>query len=295
MIRPYPYGDRVLVSAHRGYVRGGFENTMTGFRLGIACGADMLETDVRRSRDGALILMHDADCGRTTDGHGAVKDLAMEEIRRLNAVVHADPSALPPSLLKKAGVFSAAGEPLPPEPPPLLAELLDLAEEHPHILLNIELKDYTFEQGEEWALAAARETAELILKRGLAERTWINSFEGRLLAYVYHRYGSAFRYHGFYPWFILGEMDTDPETFIDVACMQHHYQAADGTVQKYEDPLCPREWFDHLRARGIMPLLAPSLLELPKYDLGIAWGSRIVTPDDPAAMIAHLRDRGLRD
>ena len=88
-------------------------------------------------------------------------------------------------------------------------------------------------------------------------------------------------------------MTIDPESFIDVACMQHREQLADGTIVKCEEALCPREWFDYLLAKGIMPLMAPSLQEYPKYDLAFSWGSRMVNPDDPYSMLEHLRKQGL--
>jgi hypothetical protein len=88
-------------------------------------------------------------------------------------------------------------------------------------------------------------------------------------------------------------MDTDPESFIDVACMQHRYQTTDGETVKYEEPLCPKEWFDYLLAKRIMPLMAPSLQAYPKYDLAFSWGSRLVNPDDPYTMLDHLRSKGM--
>jgi hypothetical protein len=90
-------------------------------------------------------------------------------------------------------------------------------------------------------------------------------------------------------------MEIDPESFIDVACMQHRYQLEDGSIHKFEDPLCPQEWFDYLLERGIMPLLAPSLQEYPLFDQGFSWGSRIVNPDDPYGMLDHLRMKNLHD
>ena len=43
----------------------------------------------------------------------------------------------------------------------------------------------------------------MIIDCGMAQRTWINSFSGKLLEYVYKKYGNLFYYHGFYPWFML--------------------------------------------------------------------------------------------
>lgn len=270
------YTDKILVSGHRGDRVHGIENTMTAMRLAVEAGVDMIETDVRMTRDGELILMHDASVERTTDGSGLVCDLTLDQIRRLNAAKLSD------------GAF-------PPEPPATLRELLEFAITHPSLLLNIEFKDYPTEGNEAFAYACCDKIVDMLLEYGVGERTWINSFDGCILEHVYRRCGKAFRYHGFYPWFILGPMELDPESFIDVACMQHRYQLSDGSVHKYEDALCPKEWFDYLLERGIMPLLAPSLREYPLFDQGFAWGSRIVNPDDPYTMLAHLRRKGMHD
>ena len=88
-------------------------------------------------------------------------------------------------------------------------------------------------------------------------------------------------------------MTIDPEEFIDVACMQHRYVNESGEVVKYDEPLCPKEWFDYLHEKGITTLVAPSLQEYPKYDLTMSWGAQIVCHDDPYAMLEHLRKNGL--
>jgi len=270
----YHFGEEILVSGHRGDRVNGLENTMTAMRMAVEAGCDMIETDVRMTKDGELILMHDESVDRTTDGTGRVCDLTLEEIRKLNAAVLSE------------GRFA-------PEPPATLRELLDYALKQPELLLNIEFKDYPTEGNEVFAYTCCDKIADMLAEYGVGERTWINSFDGRILERVYRRYGDRFHYHGFYPWFILGEMSIDPESFIDVACMQHREQLSDGTVVKCEEPMCPKEWFDYLLAKGIMPLMAPSLKEYPKYDTAFSWGSRAVNPDDPYSMLEHLRKKGL--
>src|SRR5439155_7022002 len=74
-----------IVIAHRGASAYATENTEASFDQGIALGADALETDVRATRDGVLVLIHDAQVDRTTNGHGPVADLTWEEIRQLDA------------------------------------------------------------------------------------------------------------------------------------------------------------------------------------------------------------------
>ena len=268
------FGDKILVSGHRGERVHNMENTMTAFKRALAAGVDMIETDVRMTKDGQLVLMHDETVDRTTDGKGRVRDLTMEQLQQLNAAFHAQAQ---------------------PEPPATLLQLLELAKEYPGLLLNIELKDYPTPGNEDFAYTCADRICDMLLSYKVESRTYINSFSGKLLEHVYRRHGKRFLYHGFYPWFILGEMDIDPESFIDVACMQHRYLTETGEVIKYDEPMCPKEWFDHLLSIGIMPLMAPSLKDMDKYDTAFSWGSRIVNPDDPEKMLEHLRAVGRHD
>lgn len=269
MMKRYDFKDgKVYVSGHRGESCLGLENTMFSFRRVLKLGVDMIETDVHMTKDGCLILMHDDSVDRTTNGSGKIRDLSLNDIEKLDATVNA-----------KIEVS--------PEAPPTLEEFLTLMENYPHVLLNIELKDYP-EDGEEFAFQSADKICQMLIEHKVADRTWINSFSGKLLEFVYENYGHKFYYHGFYPWFILGEMKTDPESFIDVACMQHRVQHADGTIEKCADNMCPKEWFDYLLSKGIMPLMAPSLKEYPLYDKAFSYGSQIVNSDEPEKMLVHL-------
>lgn len=270
------YRNKVLVSGHRGDRIHGIENTMTAFRMAVDAGVDMIETDVRMTKDGQLVLMHDETVDRTTDGTGRVKDLTLEQILRLNAAAHCLPG-------------------FEPERPATFREFLDWALTVPYLILNVEFKDYADPGNEAFAYESADKISDMLASYGVQDRTMINSFDGRILEHVFLRHGKAFHYHGSYPWFILGPMTIDPESFIDIAHMQHRYQNEQGEVIKYEEPMCPKEWFDHLTEKGIMPLMAPSLREYDKYDTAFAWGSRMVNPDNPYAMIAHLRKKGLHD
>jgi len=74
--------------AHRGAYERAPENTLPGIAEAVALGAPMIEIDVRLSRDGVAVLMHDATVDRTTNGRGAVADLTLEELRRLDAGSH---------------------------------------------------------------------------------------------------------------------------------------------------------------------------------------------------------------
>ena len=77
--------SRPLVIAHRGASALAPENTLEAFDRGFAMGADGLELDVRLSRDGHVVVVHDATVDRTTDGSGMVADLTLDALRRLDA------------------------------------------------------------------------------------------------------------------------------------------------------------------------------------------------------------------
>lgn len=127
----------MVVVGHRGCAALEPENTLRGFRRALALGCDYVETDVRLTRDGQLVLMHDETVDRTTDGRGRVAELALAEIRALDA----------------------GGE----ERVPILAELLELlrSEGGGRVQLLCELK------GEETAAAAVGIVREAGMERSV--------------------------------------------------------------------------------------------------------------------------------
>jgi glycerophosphoryl diester phosphodiesterase len=76
---------RYLVVAHRGASAVEPENTLAAFARAIELGADMSELDVHLSADGHVVVMHNATVEATTDGRGALRDLTLAEIKRLDA------------------------------------------------------------------------------------------------------------------------------------------------------------------------------------------------------------------
>ena len=72
-----------LVIAHRGTPRELPENTLASFSRALAQGADVLETDLRFSQDGTIVLVHDETLDRTTNGSGLVAAHSLDEIKRL--------------------------------------------------------------------------------------------------------------------------------------------------------------------------------------------------------------------
>jgi len=76
---------RPLIMAHRGAADDAPENTLAAFALALEQGADVLETDLRFTRDNAIVLLHDVTLDRTTNGCGRVSDLTLAEVKRLRA------------------------------------------------------------------------------------------------------------------------------------------------------------------------------------------------------------------
>jgi glycerophosphoryl diester phosphodiesterase len=76
---------RPLVIAHRGSSNAAPENTHAAFARAVSDGADLIEFDIRMSRDGVLVVFHDRRLVRTTDGSGRVRDLPLSALRPLDA------------------------------------------------------------------------------------------------------------------------------------------------------------------------------------------------------------------
>ena len=72
------------VWAHRGASASAPENTLAAFEKAVEMGADGIELDVHRSRDGKLVVIHDETVDRTSDGRGRVMDLTCQELKKLD-------------------------------------------------------------------------------------------------------------------------------------------------------------------------------------------------------------------
>lgn len=75
----------IWVIAHRGFSSQFPENTLLAFREAERIGVDMVECDIHRTRDGELVVIHDATLDRTTDGSGPVGAHSMQELLAFDA------------------------------------------------------------------------------------------------------------------------------------------------------------------------------------------------------------------
>jgi glycerophosphoryl diester phosphodiesterase len=129
MLRPVlaeGYFSRALprLFGHRGAAGLAPENTLASFRRAVQDGAEFLELDVHATRDGVVVVIHDATLDRTTDGQGAVRERSFVEIRRCDAGFRFAQDGGHP--------YRGRGVQI-----PSLEELLD---EMPQVPLNIEVK-----------------------------------------------------------------------------------------------------------------------------------------------------------
>lgn len=90
--------DKVIVIAHRGDWRNAPENSLQAIQNCIEMGVDMVEIDVRLTKDSIPVLMHDKTIDRTTTGKGSIKDWTLEELKTLslkNGANHATHHKIP--------------------------------------------------------------------------------------------------------------------------------------------------------------------------------------------------------
>ena len=131
----------MLVIAHRGASGHAPENTLSAFKKAVAMGATFVETDLQMSRDARLVAIHDATVNRTTNGQGAVHDMTLSELRRLDA----------------GSWFGSeyAGEKI-----PTLEELLAFSKRN-DVVFYLELKPQGSWGGEHALIGALRESGEI--------------------------------------------------------------------------------------------------------------------------------------
>jgi glycerophosphoryl diester phosphodiesterase len=74
---------RPLRIGHRGAAGHVLENTLGSIEKAIELGVDYVEIDLRLTRDGHVVVLHDPTVDRTTTGHGRIKDLTLAQVKRL--------------------------------------------------------------------------------------------------------------------------------------------------------------------------------------------------------------------
>ncbi len=74
-----------IVIAHRGASGYAPENTIAAFKKAVEMGFNLIENDVRRTKDGVIVVSHDGSLDRCTDGSGQIADLTLDEVKAASA------------------------------------------------------------------------------------------------------------------------------------------------------------------------------------------------------------------
>jgi glycerophosphoryl diester phosphodiesterase len=145
--------------AHRGASARAPENTLEAFRLAVEAGAGGLELDVRMTRGGEVVVIHDATVDRVTDGSGAVAGMTLDEVRRFDAGYSFSPDG--------GRTFPYRGRAV------RIPTLAEVYEEFPDIYVNADIKE---------AQPEAEEAVLSVIKDAAAEgRTLVASTDHAVL------------------------------------------------------------------------------------------------------------------
>ena len=74
--------NKILITAHRGDWRNEPENSVRAFTFAAAMGVDIVELDLKKTKDGAIVIMHDETINRTSDGEGKPADYTLAELKK---------------------------------------------------------------------------------------------------------------------------------------------------------------------------------------------------------------------
>jgi glycerophosphoryl diester phosphodiesterase len=261
------------VAAHRGNVEGFPENTMPAFESAYALGVDMIELDLRMTSDGEIVVIHDSTVDRTSNGHGIVSNMTLEELKTLDFGI------------RKSEDFRGTRI-------PTFREFLELTRRDSKMQFNFEFKDYIAEKGEKFALESARKTIALIEKYGLADRMYINSFDGNLLMWIDKTYGHKYRLHGYYPYKIMG--NTDAVNVLYCICMFNVSYSDSGKIVWSAEPICEKSQYDEVIALGIHPWVGAGAVTEEQILHGYENGGELITTNHPAEVMKILAKHGLR-
>jgi glycerophosphoryl diester phosphodiesterase len=152
---------RPVVFAHRGASAFAPENTVAAFILAADLGAPAIELDVKLTADAQVVVLHDPTLDRTTDGHGPLVKMTLEQVRRLDA-------------------GSSFAEKYRGEPVPTLADVFEAVGQR--VLINIELTNYTTPTDD-----LVSRVVEVVRGHGMEERIIFSSFNPLNLIHAHRR------------------------------------------------------------------------------------------------------------
>lgn len=281
----------IMVVAHRGCHNASAphkmlsapENSLVALEHCVRLGVDIMEADVRRSKDGALIIMHDATVNRTTNGTGRVADLTLVGLKRLR-------------LRENSG--GATARVLGTQRVPTLRELLAAAAGR--ILLNLDIEDDIHPQ----VIAA-------IVAAGMARGVLVKSF----VSEVQHPVADQLPYSQvpYMPVVIArpGPGSTDLAAVAAAQIAAAHrvsvVEAVDLTEAEFSAVAATtrwggvRLWVNTLPGAGLVSIVTKAGDLERSHDDDRAWsklrahGATVFQTDEPGALIDYIRGREGRE
>jgi glycerophosphoryl diester phosphodiesterase len=158
--REFVEQNSFIACAHRGASGIAPENTISAVNMALESGAPMVEIDVQYTKDHQMVVFHDDTIERTTDGSGAICEMSLEEVQRLDAGMWFSPSF--------------AGERI-----PKLVDVLELMRGRAYV--NLEIKP---RPDSEEARKETLELIELLRSMSMLDMCLFSSFDHRAIKFI---------------------------------------------------------------------------------------------------------------
>ena len=256
--------ENVYVAAHRGWSTKYPENTMLALKAALDLGVDQIETDIRITKDGELVLFHDPTVDRTTNGTGKVCDFTLAELQALDA-------------------GSWKGEEFAGAKVPTFIEFMEMVKDHPTLTLDLELKEYPVEGWEEVSYSVCDRVLQIVEDYGFGDRIVINTFSGKLQEYIVNKYGDRYKQHVFYPIYYMGKSVLNPYNYAYCACM---FSSSGGKIASVAE-------FEAMRKTGVRTWAGAFVKDEETVDHAIACGVELITCNNCDVILDLLRKKGV--
>ncbi len=241
----------VRVIAHRGAGHEFDENTVAACRQSFERGLRGFEVDIRLTRDDQLVLMHDADTSRTTDGVGRIEDLTLAEIQKLRTKEHHVPV-------------------------PSMADLVAYFKDKPDVMLLLEMKTSDAKVYSEERLKTYCRLLNEMARKLPPGTYWFTSFDRRALTAMKQLHPEA----------PTGLLTSEPATLESIKLAK---ELGCGRLSVSLDAT-PRKLAREVKSAGLELSLWP-IKTLEDADLAAAFGANIICTDIPSQLLGKSATR----
>ena len=255
--------NNIYVAAHRGWSAKYPENTLAAFQAALDLGVDQIETDIRVSKDGELVLFHDPVVERKTNGVGRVEQLTLAQLKALE--------------VGNGGQIAT------------LTEFMELVKDHPTITLDLELKVYPTEGQEALAYRVCDRVLKMVDDYDFVDRCVINSFSAKLHEYIQDTYGSKYKQHVFFPRKLMRMCSRNPYEYAYCACANDLFDGYITVDQALAEARQCQEQYGLRMWVGVEANTEENINLVRKIN------AELITCNDPDNVLAILRKMGLHE